>query len=170
MHFDLNYVLLSEFVRMQYRCHPQGDLSAVFAISDSIIIASPDNDALSLEEVRECEEYASNLEDSINSSWTIRMRSGRVFQIYSYSIDIDNHRAGKVLAIKILIDKEPTSTGSDAIHVKPNCMNRLEVTERIEIQRTLRQTGGNRVKAARILGISRSSLYRKMNSYGLKTE
>ncbi|WP_311712014.1 helix-turn-helix domain-containing protein [Rhodococcus sp. KBW08] len=49
-------------------------------------------------------------------------------------------------------------------------MNRLEVTERIEIQRTLRQTGGNRVKAARILGISRSSLYRKMNSYGLKTE
>ncbi len=44
----------------------------------------------------------------------------------------------------------------------------LEEIERIAIRAALKHTGGNQTLAARRLGISRSSLWRKMKKYGLK--
>ena len=41
----------------------------------------------------------------------------------------------------------------------------LEEVERLHIQRVLARTHGNKVKAAKILGVSRRSLYRKLEKY-----
>ena len=40
--------------------------------------------------------------------------------------------------------------------------------ERINIQAALRRSGGNKNEAARILGIDRQRLYRKIEKYGLQ--
>ena len=44
----------------------------------------------------------------------------------------------------------------------------MEILERDAIVRALVEAGGNRVKAAGILGIARSSLYRKIDAYGIR--
>jgi DNA-binding NtrC family response regulator len=46
-------------------------------------------------------------------------------------------------------------------------VERLTRLERREIERALRETGGNRVRAARLLGISRATIFRKIKEYGL---
>jgi Nif-specific regulatory protein len=50
---------------------------------------------------------------------------------------------------------------------KPESAMSLEVSEREQIVRALRATQGNRSRAARILGISRATIYRKLKEYGL---
>jgi len=44
----------------------------------------------------------------------------------------------------------------------------LDEVEKITIERTIQEVKGNLAKAARILGIGRSSLYRKMDKYNIK--
>jgi two-component system NtrC family response regulator len=44
----------------------------------------------------------------------------------------------------------------------------LESTERLLMEAALRQTGGNKNQAARLLGIDRQRLYRKLEKYGLE--
>jgi two-component system response regulator HydG len=44
----------------------------------------------------------------------------------------------------------------------------LTDAERELIKNTLAQVGGNRVEAARVLGIGERTLYRKIKEYGLK--
>jgi DNA-binding NtrC family response regulator len=44
----------------------------------------------------------------------------------------------------------------------------MAVAERLILQRALRHTGGNRSRAARILGIHRTGLYQKIKTHGLK--
>jgi len=43
----------------------------------------------------------------------------------------------------------------------------LERVERAAIRQTLRQVGGNKVTAARLLGIAVSTLYEKLKKYGM---
>jgi DNA-binding NtrC family response regulator len=43
----------------------------------------------------------------------------------------------------------------------------LEVIERVAIRQTMKQTGGNKMHAARALGIAVSTLYEKLKKYGL---
>jgi two-component system response regulator AtoC len=45
---------------------------------------------------------------------------------------------------------------------------RTEVLERSLIQRALRQTGGNRTRAARLLDLSHRALLYKIREYGLE--
>jgi transcriptional regulator of acetoin/glycerol metabolism len=45
----------------------------------------------------------------------------------------------------------------------------MEALERDAIVNALRDAGGNRVQAAATLGIARSSLYRKLKSFGIST-
>jgi len=44
----------------------------------------------------------------------------------------------------------------------------IDTNERSLVMRALKQTGGNRTEAARILGISRRTLHRKLHTYGLE--
>ncbi len=46
----------------------------------------------------------------------------------------------------------------------------LSVLERERIREVLERTGGNKVTAARILGLSRRALYRRLERYGLEAE
>ena len=45
----------------------------------------------------------------------------------------------------------------------------MEAVERDAIVKALRDASGNRVQAAATLGIARSSLYRKLKSFGIST-
>ena len=46
----------------------------------------------------------------------------------------------------------------------------VEEVERSEIDNALRQTDGNRTRAAELLGINRRSLLRRLKKYGLASE
>lgn len=56
------------------------------------------------------------------------------------------------------VAKEATQTQPDT----------LETVERKAVAEALRRTGGNMTEAARMLGITRQSLYRRMEKYGIK--
>lgn len=48
-------------------------------------------------------------------------------------------------------------------------LNRLESMERDAIVQSLQEAGGNKAQAAKILGLSRASIYRKIHDYGIVT-
>ena len=50
----------------------------------------------------------------------------------------------------------------------PNGSTMAEAEKRL-IESTLRSTGGNKAQTARILGLGRKTLYRKMKEYGIVT-
>ena len=71
-------------------------------------------------------------------------------------------------------DREPQPSGwtgsaddADFVPIQPESTGDLASAERAMIQATLRQVGGNRRKAARQLGISERTLYRKLKEYGV---
>jgi transcriptional regulator of acetoin/glycerol metabolism len=53
----------------------------------------------------------------------------------------------------------------DAANRRP--LTRIESAERTEILAALRQSDGNRSKAASLLGIGRTTLYRKLHALGI---
>jgi two-component system response regulator PilR (NtrC family) len=61
-----------------------------------------------------------------------------------------------------------TQTGAEPTLDFGGSVPSLEVTERQLMAAALRQTGGNKNQAARILGIDRQRLYRKLEKYGLE--
>ena len=58
----------------------------------------------------------------------------------------------------------PTSANGDAPRL-PELS--LEAAEREQILRALQASGGKRIEAARLLGLSRRTLYRKLDRYGI---
>ena len=61
------------------------------------------------------------------------------------------------LALRVAADASPT----------PSAAISLAEMEREHIVRTLRTAGGNRSAAARLLGVDRKTLYRKLKRYGI---
>ncbi len=72
-----------------------------------------------------------------------------------------------ILPIEVQTDsKAPESLEPDTSSVQPDIANRHEpINESDRILYALRKTAGNKAKAARLLGIDRSTLYRKMHYY-----
>ena len=50
----------------------------------------------------------------------------------------------------------------------PAITTNLADMERQVIERALRETGGNKARAARLLGVSRKQLYGRLDLYGLR--
>ena len=75
-------------------------------------------------------------------------------------MDYREEIAAEVAANKIVVYGKGTK---DA----PRCGFTLETIERVAIKQTVIQSGGNKVHAARTLGIAPSTLYEKLRKYGI---
>jgi len=60
------------------------------------------------------------------------------------------------------IEDLPAAIGRSA-----KIMDNADLEKRMELIRTLRQTGGNRSEAARILGVSRVTIWKQINKFGI---
>jgi DNA-binding NtrC family response regulator len=63
----------------------------------------------------------------------------------------------------------PALTAAGKTPLKALVKAAIAIVERHYVESTLRVTGGNRTAAAERLGLSRQSLYAKLNRYGLET-
>ena len=71
---------------------------------------------------------------------------------------------------RIYIEQQPKHAAEDAIaeeYVEPETLN-LDTISRQMLEKALERNGGNRKKAARELGISDRTLYRRIKQYGLE--
>ena len=50
----------------------------------------------------------------------------------------------------------------------PSPIEDLSTIEKRQVLRALREAGGNRQKAAKLIGISRATIFRKIREYGLE--
>ena len=90
----------------------------------------------------------------MRSSWP-----GNVTQLQRVLFDVVQHRRSGVIEA----DDLPPSMLSMSRHV----LTPLESMERDAIVRSLADTEGNKVQAARALGMSRATIYRKIHEYGI---
>ena len=61
----------------------------------------------------------------------------------------------------------PAAIGRSASDTSKNIIDKVNLEKRAELIRALRQTGGNRSEAARILGISRVTVWKQINKFGI---
>ena len=61
----------------------------------------------------------------------------------------------------------PTEISRTAVDTKKNILDKINLEKRAELIRALRQSGGNRSEAARILGISRVTVWKQINKFGI---
>jgi len=61
----------------------------------------------------------------------------------------------------------PAAIGLNASNTSNNIIDKVNLGKRAELIRALRQTGGNRSEAARILGISRVTVWKQINKFGI---
>jgi len=61
----------------------------------------------------------------------------------------------------------PAAIGRTASNTSNNIIDKVNLGKRAELIRALRQTGGNRSEAARILGISRVTVWKQINKFGI---
>jgi transcriptional regulator of acetoin/glycerol metabolism len=64
---------------------------------------------------------------------------------------------------------QPNDLPPDFHTVTRRPLTQLESMERDAIVQNLKNTGGNKVQAAKLLGISRATIYRKIHDYGIVT-
>ncbi|WP_372440464.1 sigma-54-dependent Fis family transcriptional regulator [Prauserella cavernicola] len=62
---------------------------------------------------------------------------------------------------------QPSDLPAEYHTIARRSLNRFETVERDAIVRGLEDAGGNKVRAAKLLGISRATIYRKIHEYGI---
>jgi transcriptional regulator of acetoin/glycerol metabolism len=61
----------------------------------------------------------------------------------------------------------PAAIGRTASDRSNNIIDKVNLGKRAELIRALRQTGGNRSEAAHILGVSRVTVWKQINKFGI---
>lgn len=84
---------------------------------------------------------------------------GNVAQVYRVLRDITRRRRGGAI--------QPADLPPEFRSATRRSLNRLESTERDLIVQGLEDTGGNKAQAAKLLGMSRATIYRKIHDYGI---
>lgn len=96
--------------------------------------------------------------------------------VLSTSSAIDAREASAELSREVSFSTQPASTlgsGENAERSPTNDTPILPLNEQVRLaekralERALERTGGNRSRAARLLGVSRSNLYAKLEEHGL---
>ncbi|TDP94824.1 sigma-54-dependent Fis family transcriptional regulator [Labedaea rhizosphaerae] len=84
---------------------------------------------------------------------------GNVAQLYLVLKQVTQHRrAGTIM---------PADLPAEFRTAPRRPLNRIESVERDAIVRGLEDAGGNKVRAAKLLGMSRATIYRKIHNYGI---
>jgi DNA-binding NtrC family response regulator len=97
-----------------------------------------------------------------NYSWPGNVRELRNVIEAAIVLSKGHEITPRIISERVRQDSTPPNT------IKLRVGVTLRDAERSLIQATLAEAGGNRAKAARILGIGRKTLYRKLEEYGLK--
>lgn len=84
---------------------------------------------------------------------------GNVSQLHEVLRRVAQHRRTGTIC--------PSDLPPDYRTVSRRTLNRLELLERDAIVRGLEEAGGNKAKAAQLLGMSRATIYRKIHEYGI---
>jgi transcriptional regulator of acetoin/glycerol metabolism len=92
----------------------------------------------------------------MRSSWP-----GNVQQVLQVLRRVTQHRRTGVI--------HPDDLPPESRTVSRRLLNQLESMERDAIVQSLIDTGGNKLRAARALGMSRATIYRKIHEYGIVT-
>jgi len=100
---------------------------------------------------------------------TLRPDAARLVARYSWPRNVSQLREALVSALRRrpVGELEPDDLPGYCHTASSRTLTPLEVTERDAIVRALAQVGDNRVRAATELGLSRSSLYRKLEKYAI---
>lgn len=86
---------------------------------------------------------------------------GNVAQLYGVLRQVVQHRRFGVI--------EPTDLPAEFRTTSRRSLNRLESMERDAIMQSLVDAGGNKARAAALLGMSRATIYRRIHEYGIVT-
>jgi DNA-binding NtrC family response regulator len=78
--------------------------------------------------------------------------------------DIIAAAGARPIGADVLVDRTTTASAAAS-----PARGRLHIAQRAEIERTLQQANGNKAEAARMLGVSRRSLYRWLDRLDLRT-
>jgi DNA-binding NtrC family response regulator len=97
-----------------------------------------------------------------NYAWPGNVRELRSAIEYAFVLCKDTTIESGHLPPKILHPHHPS------VHLA-NRDNRAKLREREDLVRVLRQTAGNQSEAARILGVSRVTIWKRIKKYGIKT-
>lgn len=102
----------------------------------------------------------------IKHAWPGNIRE--LERVLSYSFDFIEEEIIQVHHLPVYLKKAVTSETKK--NKKTTLKFILDETERNTIMQAIQQNGGNKVKAAQQLGISRASLYQKLEKYNLLNE
>ncbi|MCF8786843.1 helix-turn-helix domain-containing protein [Rhodococcus ruber] len=160
--------LLDCYIRRRYDIR-QDPGSAVIVYGHSVVLVDPAAHGLiTPTEARRCVRLAleNNFDDGRSITFVGANRSR--IRVSCRSVKSEDSTIGVLLDI--------TAAGSCGSNLSADGARdhagqldepRLEAAERDEISRTLAEVNGNKARACMLLGISRSSLYRKMRRYGI---
>lgn len=86
---------------------------------------------------------------------------GNIEQLYRVLKQVAQHRRAGTI--------HPADLPAEYQSITRRTLNRLEAMERNAIVRSLEDADGNKAGAARLLGVSRATIYRKIREYGIVT-
>lgn len=159
MQFDIHHAVLDEFLRRAYDFQSPHSFPIIAVGGLTTIISSQAWKTLSPEEITLCVNQLRSVQIADESTETIDINNSCKLELSIENIRSNGSTFGRIAKIRKIRQICNVQSFEDYS---------LAAAEKTHLARALRATGGNRVRAAMLLQISRSSLYRKMEKYGLE--